>query len=103
MVSHSKIAPPLAGTLFGLTNTAATLPGVLAPLAVGALTPGGGRGQWGVAWAVTAAVMAAGGVVYLATAEVEPQPWAVTSSPPPAEWQLMPESRRTVSCSGSSY
>lgn len=28
-----------AGVLFGITNTAATIPGMIAPLVVGALTP----------------------------------------------------------------
>lgn len=40
MVNHVDIAPPFAGTLFGISNTCATLPGILAPYAVALLTPG---------------------------------------------------------------
>lgn len=39
MVNHGDIAPQFAGTLFGITNMAATVPGILAPYVVGAITP----------------------------------------------------------------
>ena len=38
MVNHVDIAPPFAGLLFGISNTAATLPGFMAPYAIGRLT-----------------------------------------------------------------
>lgn len=38
MVNHGDIAPQFAGTLFGITNMAATVPGILAPYIVGAIT-----------------------------------------------------------------
>lgn len=38
-INHGDIAPPYAGTLFGISNTAATVPGILAPYIVAALTP----------------------------------------------------------------
>ena len=38
MVNHVDIAPPFAGLLFGISNTAATLPGFMAPYAIGKLT-----------------------------------------------------------------
>ena len=38
MVNHVDIAPPFAGVLFGISNTAATMPGFLAPYAIGKLT-----------------------------------------------------------------
>ena len=38
MVNHGDLAPELAGTLFGISNTVATLPGFIAPAIVGALT-----------------------------------------------------------------
>ncbi|XP_025080882.1 uncharacterized transporter slc-17.2-like isoform X2 [Pomacea canaliculata] len=40
-INHGDIAPPYAGTLFGISNTAATVPGILAPYIVAALTPNG--------------------------------------------------------------
>ena len=38
-INHGDIAPPFAGTMFGITNTLATVPGILAPFVVAALTP----------------------------------------------------------------
>lgn len=39
MINHADLAPDYAGTLFGITNTTATLPGFIAPIIVGAMTP----------------------------------------------------------------
>lgn len=38
MCSHQDLTPNYAGTLFGLTNCLATVPGFLAPLVVGIIT-----------------------------------------------------------------
>jgi ACS family sodium-dependent inorganic phosphate cotransporter-like MFS transporter 5 len=38
VVNHLDIAPRYAGILFGLTNTFATVPGMIAPVIVGQLT-----------------------------------------------------------------
>ncbi len=38
MVNHVDIAPPFAGILFGISNTFGTLPGFLAPYAIGRIT-----------------------------------------------------------------
>lgn len=38
LVNHGDIAPQFAGTLFGITNMAATIPGIVAPYVVGAIT-----------------------------------------------------------------
>lgn len=40
VVNHIDIAPNYAGTLYGITNAIATIPGWLAPMTVGALTNG---------------------------------------------------------------
>ena len=37
-INHGDIAPKYAGTVFGFTNTGASIPGILAPYIVGALT-----------------------------------------------------------------
>ncbi|XP_069956909.1 putative inorganic phosphate cotransporter, partial [Cherax quadricarinatus] len=47
VVNHMDIAPNFAGTLYGITNTAATVPAILAPMAVGVLTNNQQTfGQW---------------------------------------------------------
>ena len=38
MVNHADVAPKYASLLFGISNTFATLPGFLAPIAIGKLT-----------------------------------------------------------------
>ena len=38
-INHGDIAPRYAGTVFGFTNTGASIPGMLAPYIVGAITP----------------------------------------------------------------
>ncbi|KAH9514176.1 hypothetical protein Btru_030467 [Bulinus truncatus] len=46
VVNHLDLAPSYAGILFGITNTAGTIPGMIAPIIAGALTPNvkdGGR------------------------------------------------------------
>jgi ACS family sodium-dependent inorganic phosphate cotransporter-like MFS transporter 5 len=39
MVNHADIAPPFSGILFGISNTFATIPGIIAPYVVGILAP----------------------------------------------------------------
>ncbi|VDI83016.1 Hypothetical predicted protein [Mytilus galloprovincialis] len=39
IVNHNDFAPKYAGVLFGITNTFATVPGMIAPIVAGALTP----------------------------------------------------------------
>ena len=38
-INHGDVAPPYAGTMFGISNTAATIPGILAPYIVASMTP----------------------------------------------------------------
>ena len=40
-INHLDIAPRYASLLFGITNTMATIPGILSPLLVGAITGDG--------------------------------------------------------------
>ena len=37
-MNHVDIAPPFSGILFGISNTAATIPGIVAPYIVGVIT-----------------------------------------------------------------
>ena len=38
MCSHQDLSPNLAGTLMGITNTVATIPGFVTPVVTGAIT-----------------------------------------------------------------
>jgi ACS family sodium-dependent inorganic phosphate cotransporter-like MFS transporter 5 len=37
-INHGDIAPKFAGTIFGITNMGASVPGIIAPYVVGAIT-----------------------------------------------------------------
>ncbi|CAG5119356.1 unnamed protein product [Candidula unifasciata] len=76
MVNHGDIAPQFAGTLFGITNMAATVPGILAPYIVGAITIHKTREEWQIAFFIAAAIYVAGGLFYVVFAQTTVQKWA---------------------------
>ena len=62
--------------MFGIGNTFATIPGVIAPYLVGLLTPNQTSGDWRIVFIITAVVYALGGIVLLLFTQGEPEPWA---------------------------
>ncbi|KAH9514177.1 hypothetical protein Btru_030472 [Bulinus truncatus] len=66
-----------AGILFGITNTAGTIPGMIAPIIAGALTPNRTAEEWKAVFYMCAAVTAFGAVVFFFLADGELQEWAV--------------------------
>lgn len=74
--SHIDIAPKYGGILFGITNTMATVPGMIAPIVAGALTPNNTAEEWRSVFFVCAAVAIFGAVVFGIFAKGEVQPWA---------------------------
>ncbi|KAH9514175.1 hypothetical protein Btru_030464 [Bulinus truncatus] len=79
VVNHLDLAPSYAGILFGITNTAGTIPGMIAPIIAGALTPNRTAEEWKAVFYVCAAVAAFGAVVFFFLADGELQDWAVPS------------------------
>ncbi|XP_059138758.1 sialin-like [Physella acuta] len=75
--NHLDLAPSYAGILFGITNTIATVPGMVAPIIAGALTPNKSNDEWKNVFYVCAATAASGAVIYLILADGELQTWAV--------------------------
>ncbi|XP_049861624.1 sialin-like [Schistocerca gregaria] len=76
------IAPNFAGTLVGFVNTFANISGIIVPYVVGAVTnENPTRGSWNLVFHMTAAVAAAGYVLYAVFTTAEEQPWNV----PPTE------------------
>jgi sugar phosphate permease len=53
-VNHLDIGPKYAGTLMGITNTAATIPGIFGPIAVGYILTS--TGSWTGVFLMIAAV-----------------------------------------------
>ncbi|KAL8563828.1 hypothetical protein ACOMHN_061952 [Nucella lapillus] len=76
LVNHGDLAPDYAGTLFGISNTLATLPGFVAPTIVGALTPDGTDIQWRRAFFVAAGVNTLGALIYVVLGSASIQPWS---------------------------
>ncbi|ESO83132.1 hypothetical protein LOTGIDRAFT_133858 [Lottia gigantea] len=78
-VNHLDIAPRFAGSLMGITNMIATIPGFLAPLVVGILTDHQETsGQWRIFFFITAAIYIVGAILFLALSKGEELAWAKT-------------------------
>ncbi|XP_064103173.1 putative inorganic phosphate cotransporter [Macrobrachium nipponense] len=76
MNSHLDIAPNFAGTLMGITNTAATVPGFLAPQIVGILITGKQTvSRWQLVFWIAAIVYFVGNTFYVIFISGEQQPW----------------------------
>jgi ACS family sodium-dependent inorganic phosphate cotransporter-like MFS transporter 5 len=79
-VNHLDLAPPYAGTLMGITNTLATVPGFIGPSVVGAIT---NQNQTVEAWRkvfyIAAGVYGFGTIFYGIFGSGEVQSWASTS------------------------
>ncbi|XP_042238110.1 sialin-like isoform X2 [Homarus americanus] len=74
--SHLDIAPNFAGTLMGITNTAATIPGFLAPQLVGYLITGKETvGQWKLVFWIAGIIYFIGNTFYIIFISGEQQSW----------------------------
>ncbi|XP_042869419.1 sialin-like [Penaeus japonicus] len=76
MCSHQDLTPTYAGTLFGITNCLATIPGFLAPSIVSIITHGNQTlSAWQSVFLLTAGVYLVSGTIYVLGISVEVQPW----------------------------
>ncbi|XP_067658855.1 sialin-like [Haliotis asinina] len=75
MVNHVDIAPNYSGLLFGFTNTMATIPGMIAPLVAGALTPNKTAEEWRLVLCICSGFLVAGAVIFAFLASGDAQPW----------------------------
>ncbi|XP_050084225.1 sialin isoform X1 [Anopheles aquasalis] len=74
--NHIDIAPNYAGTLMAITNSAATLSGIIVPIFVGQITHGNQTiGAWRVIFYVTIVLYVVEIIAYLLLASGEEQPW----------------------------
>ncbi|XP_060073733.1 sialin-like [Ylistrum balloti] len=76
VVNHVDFAPMYAGVLYGITNTAATVPGMVAPIVAGALTPNDTPEEWRNVFYVCAAFDLFGALVFGMFGVGELEPWA---------------------------
>ncbi|XP_037779269.1 putative inorganic phosphate cotransporter [Penaeus monodon] len=76
MCSHQDLAPNFAGTLFGVTNTLANIPGFAAPQLTGAITYGNQTlSAWRRVFLLSAAIYFVSCTVYLLFISADVQPW----------------------------
>ncbi|KAF8787054.1 Sialin like protein [Argiope bruennichi] len=75
-VTHVDMYPPLAGVLYGLTNSISSLTGIIVPNMTGAFTvTGNTRSNWNKVFYVTAGVYFISAILYDIFASAELQPW----------------------------
>ncbi|XP_064611638.1 uncharacterized transporter slc-17.2-like [Liolophura sinensis] len=79
LVNHIDIGPRYAGEMLGITNTAATLPGMIAPIVNAALTPDKSQAEWQRVFFMCGGFAVIGGVVFGVFVRGEVQPWARTN------------------------
>jgi ACS family sodium-dependent inorganic phosphate cotransporter-like MFS transporter 5 len=97
-VNHLDLAPPYAGTLMGITNTLATMPGFIGPSVVGAITYRNHTAEaWRKVFYIAAGVYGFGTLFYALFGSGEKQPWADVAQQPaqPAEEELKNVEKRT--------
>ena len=76
--NHLDLAPVYAGTLMGLTNTLATIPGFLGPQVVGVLTyHQSTRAQWQKVFYIATAIYCFGAAIFVGFGSGKLQDWAV--------------------------
>ncbi|XP_069671568.1 vesicular glutamate transporter 2-like isoform X1 [Periplaneta americana] len=75
-VNHLDIAPQFASILMGLSNTVATLPGMVSPLLTGHLVQDKTPEEWQAVFYIAGGVYLAGAVFYGLFASGERQKWA---------------------------
>lgn len=80
-VNHLDLAPNFAPLLMGVTNTFATIPGIISPSLTGLLVTSTDeeemKSQWRIVFFVAASIYLFGAVFYWIFCSGELQPWAV--------------------------
>lgn len=77
VINPGDIAPRFAGIIFGFSNTFATIPGFLAPIAIGIITSEQTQAQWQQVFFISAAIYTFGTIFYIIFGSGEIQHWAV--------------------------
>ncbi|OPL33396.1 sialin, partial [Mytilus galloprovincialis] len=88
IVNHVDFAPKYAGIMFGITNTFATIPGMIAPIVAGALTPNNTQEEWRNVFYVCAGFTVFGAIIFATFVSGEVQDWARDRNDPPKEEQM---------------
>ncbi|GAB0100070.1 MFS domain-containing protein [Sergentomyia squamirostris] len=76
MVNPLDLAPDHASVIFGLSNTFATIPGIVSPLLTGFIVVTSSESEWQIVFYITAAIYLGGCIIYWFFCRGELQPWA---------------------------
>ncbi|XP_035257045.1 sialin [Anguilla anguilla] len=80
-INHLDIAPSYAGILLGITNTFATIPGMVGPVIARAMTPHNTIEEWQTVFYISAAINVFGAAFYTLFGKGVVQPWAASKLP----------------------
>ncbi|ESO85642.1 hypothetical protein LOTGIDRAFT_155133 [Lottia gigantea] len=78
-MNTADIAPAFAGILIGISNTIATVPGIIAPFVVGVMTPSGSELEWQRSLYLAGGIYFIAAVVFIIFSDVDIQPWGLVS------------------------
>ncbi|KAM4607677.1 sialin [Polymixia lowei] len=81
-INHLDIAPSYAGILLGITNTFATIPGMIGPVIARSLTTNNTIAEWQTVFYISAGINLFGATFYTLLGQGTVQPWAVPRSFP---------------------
>uniref|UniRef100_A0A672HXB2 Sialin n=1 Tax=Salarias fasciatus TaxID=181472 RepID=A0A672HXB2_SALFA len=81
-INHLDIAPSYAGILLGITNTFATIPGMVGPVIARSLTQHNTIEEWQTVFYIAATINLLGSLFYTVFGRGTVQPWAVQTSYP---------------------
>ncbi|KAK5646080.1 hypothetical protein RI129_004544 [Pyrocoelia pectoralis] len=76
-VNHLDIAPQHASVLMGISNTFATIPGIVSPIISGHIVTTPTESQWQTVFIISSCIYILGAIFYGIFASGELQPWAV--------------------------
>lgn len=76
-INHLDIAPSYAGILLGITNTFATIPGMIGPVIAKSLTPENTIREWQTVFWIAAAIDVFGAIFFTLFGKGEVQDWAL--------------------------
>ncbi|XP_049591389.1 sialin [Syngnathus scovelli] len=76
-INHLDIAPSYAGILLGITNTFATIPGMVGPVIARSLTVNNTMEEWQTVFYIAAAINVFGATFYSIFGRGNVQPWAI--------------------------
>ncbi|KAE8749881.1 hypothetical protein FOCC_FOCC003350 [Frankliniella occidentalis] len=83
-VNHLDIAPQYASILMGISNTVATLPGMISPHITGYIVQDKTPSQWRIVFIISSTIYLVGAIIYGTFASGERQSWAEDNASNPS-------------------